>query len=176
MSETDVIVEVTAVEASTIVVEVVAPPPAVMVVEVVTPPSVAVIEVEDFGGPPIGYPQLPVALRQLPISFPFSDKPGINIAINVPMGFAVTVPAGLAGTMSYARIKPAANAVFTLNRVVGAVVTLLGTVTLTPDSQTSHVLAGPGGAVAVGEVLQILTGAQDASLADIGITVMANRV
>jgi hypothetical protein len=160
-----VIVEVTTVETSTLVVEVVVPPP-----------IVAVIEVVDFAGPPIGYPQLPAELRQLPISFPFGDRPAEGSVVNVPMGFTLTVPAGLAGTRTYAGTKALTGATFTLNRVSGAVVTPLGTVTITPASNTSCDLAGPGGTVPAGDVMQIVVGAQDTRLADVGITILANRV
>jgi hypothetical protein len=173
-----IIVEVTAVEASTIVVEVVAPPPAVTVVEIVTPPPiVAVIEVEDFGGPPIGYPQLPVELRQLPIVFTFSAMPAEGAAVNVPMGFALTVPVSLAGAVTYAVAGPAAPTPFHLNRISGGVLTALGTVTLLPSAAgTAHAATGPGGPLAAGDVLQIVPGPQDTILTDVGITIMANRV
>jgi hypothetical protein len=165
MSGTDTIVEVVTVEASTLTVDVIVPPPAVVVIELV-----------DFAGPPIGYPQLPAELRQLPISFPFGDQPNAGAVVNVPMGFTVTVPTGLAGTRVYSGARASANATFTLNRVSGAVTTLLGTITITPASNTSCILAGPGGTVPAGDVMQIFVGAQDATLADVGITVMANRV
>lgn len=161
----DTIVEVVSVEASTLTVDVIMPPLVAMVIEVV-----------DFAGPPIGYPQLPEELRQLPISFPFTDKPGTGTTVNVPMGFAVTVPVGLAGARTYAGVKPAVGSTFTLNRVAGGVVTELGTVTLTPATNTSRDLAGPGGPLAAGDVMQIVAGASDANAADIGITIMANRV
>jgi hypothetical protein len=161
----DTIVEIVSVEASTLTVDVIMPPSVAMVIEVV-----------DFAGPPIGYPQLPEELRQLPISFPFTDKPGTGTTVNVPMGFAVTVPVGLAGARTYAGVKPAVGSTFTLNRVAGGVVTELGTVTLTPATNTSRDLAGPGGPLAAGDVMQIVAGASDANAADIGITIMANRV
>lgn len=161
----DTIVEIVSVEASTLTVDVIVPPPAAVVIEVVA-----------FAGPPIGYPQLPEELRQLPISFPFTDRPGTGTTVNVPMGFAVTVPVGLAGARTYAGVKPVFGSVFTLNRVSGIAVTELGTVTLTPATNTSCVLAGPGGPLAAGDVMQIVAGASDANAADIGITIMANRV
>jgi hypothetical protein len=162
----DTIVEIVSVEASTLTVEVVMPPPAAVVVEVV-----------DFAGPPIGYPQLPEELRQLPISFPFSSRPGQGLMVNVPMGFTVTVPIGLVGTKTYADIPPQAPAVFLLNRVSGAVSYPLGTITIMPGGHHDNVLAGLGGSVPVGEVMQIVAPeTQDIDLSDIGITIMVNRV
>jgi hypothetical protein len=174
VSET--IVEVVTVEASTLTVDVVVSPPVAAIDVVAPPPAAVVIELVEFAGPPIGYPQLPAELRQLPISFPFGDRPGAGSVVNVPMGFTVTVPAGLAGTRVWSGARASANATFTLNRLSGITVTLLGTITITPATNTSCILAGPGGTVPAGDVMQILVGAQDATLADVGITVMANRV
>jgi len=161
-----VVVEVTTIETSTLVVEVVMPPAVVAVVEVV-----------DFAGPPIGYPQLPVELRQLPIVFTFSAMPAEGAAVNVPMGMALTVPVDLAGCVTYAASPPAAPTDFQLNRLSDGVTTELGVITLLPGVMgTASSTTGPGGPLAAGDVLQIVPGAQDATLADVGITVMADRV
>jgi len=124
------------------------------------------------------YAQLPAAVQQVPIAFPFSGKPATGAVVNVPMAFAVTVAASLAGTVAYSGTKATSNATFNVNRILAAGGTsTIGTVVITNASNTSCTLSGTGGSLAAGDVLQIVAPmAQDATLADVGLSIMTQRV
>jgi hypothetical protein len=116
-------------------------------------------------------------VEKIPIAFPVVGKPIAATALYIPVVIPMTIPPALAGTIGFANVAATANAVFTLNKIAaGGVVTALGTITAPPGAKTGFALAGAGGALAVGEILQLVAPTtQDTTLADVGITLVALR-
>lgn len=125
---------------------------------------------------PIDYANLPAASNMAPLSYPTVGKPNSGLTVNIPMPWTVTIPAALAGTVIYQGTLTTANAVFTVNKISGGTTTAMGTITVLPTGRTNATLAGAGGLLAVGDVLQLVApGVQDSTLADLGISILAMK-
>ncbi len=108
--------------------------------------------------------------------FVFIGAPAAGGTISLPMPFAVTIPANLAGTLTFST-PPAAAAAFTLQATVSKAVIDLGTITVEPGSATNFVLSTQDAAtIPAGAVVRMIAPATaDATLADCSFTVLAAR-
>jgi hypothetical protein len=115
-------------------------------------------------------------IPKVPIPFIYPGLPPANQVINVPMTIGINIPSGLSGAVIYDSTQATANAVFTLKKISGGVTTTIGTITITPASHTSCTLAGSGGTLSAGDVLQMFApGTQDTTLADVSLTMLVTR-
>jgi hypothetical protein len=112
-------------------------------------------------------------IRTVGFTVAFPGKPAATAHVNSCVAFPVSVAASLAGSQAYGGTVATADTTFTVNQISAGVTTALGTIVL--HATGAPTLAGAGGTLAAGDVLQILAPAQDATLADVGITVMATR-
>ena len=116
------------------------------------------------------------AITNLPIAFVFAGKPASSALVNVPITISTTIPASLTGSITFVTTTATASTIFTLNKISGGTTTALGTVTITPLSATGRTLAGAGGALLPGDCLQMVApSTADSTLADLGITILAQR-
>jgi hypothetical protein len=123
------------------------------------------------------YAQLPTEVQQIPLGFILPGKPTTGQVYNLSVPFAVTIAASLAGSTVYETTLATSSAIFTVNKITtGNTITALGTVTITTTNHFSCTLAGAGGSLAAGDVLQLVAPTQDATLSDISISILASRV
>jgi len=125
----------------------------------------------------ITYSNLPLEVQWVPIAFPIAGKPAASAMINVPMVMPVTLPNPfVTGVRVYANTAPAGNANFALNKISGGVTTNIGNIMITAGSHTTVTPTGTGGGLVDGDCLQLVApSTQDATLSDLGITIMASR-
>lgn len=114
------------------------------------------------------------AVGDIPIDFQWAGLPPAAGVLHRAIVTPITIAASLAGSVGFANIASTASKVFTVNKISGGTTTALGTLTAAIGVKTPFTLAGLGGSLAAGDVLQIVAPTpQDSTLADIGITILA---
>jgi hypothetical protein len=115
-------------------------------------------------------------VRTVPLVFIIPGKPSGAQVYNLVLADTTTLAANFAGTVVYATTPATADAVFTVKRISGATATVIGSITVAAGAHSACTLSAQPAAVFVADdVLQLVAPAQDATLADIGITIPATR-
>ena len=129
-------------------------------------------------GAAVAWTQMPAEAQQLPLGFVLPGKPAVSAVFHLVMAMAVVIPANFAGTVAYAGTVASANATFTLNHISGATTTEIGTIIFNTTGHTAIALSTQAAvSVAAGDVLQLVAPAlQDATLADLGLTILTGKV
>lgn len=119
---------------------------------------------------------LPTSVNSVPIAFSFSGKPLGGASIVVPIAMPLIIPANLAGSTTYiGGSLPTASAVFNLYCSTSSGGFGVGTITF-PASGSVPTFAGNGGTIAAGYALSLTApSTQDATLSNVGITILATR-
>lgn len=107
----------------------------------------------------------------LMVAFSFPGLPAVSQQSNLVTALEFVIPANFTGSAFYAGTAASAAVSFTISQVVSGVNTIIGSVT------SAGVFSGAGGTLAVGDVLRVTApAAQDATLADVAISILAARV
>ncbi len=125
--------------------------------------------------------QLPASVQAVPVPFVLPGKPAAGQVYNIPIVIPLLLPANLAGTATCDGTHTTADAVFTINKISGASAATAATVTIRPPSGAGQDITQRSTQDAVnfaaGDILQLVAPAPaDATLADIGITLLMQRV
>lgn len=128
-------------------------------------------DLSDLGDLNAARANLGVATIGLP--FYFADQPTVSQTVFLPLVRPLALPANFAGMATWCGTVATANASFTVQYIRQQVVTQIGTLTLTKQNQRN---SGVSSAVTLlaGDVLVLVApSTQDATLADVAITLAA---
>lgn len=111
------------------------------------------------------------------ISVTITGMPAAGAMYNSVIAIPLTLPANFQGTQVYDGTQATANTIVTVKKITGGTtVSTIGTITITPTGHQSFQLSTQAAvSFAAGDVLQCLFPAQDATLADVSIAILANR-
>jgi hypothetical protein len=124
----------------------------------------------------VPWDNLPGEVQTLPIAFVIPGRPANGQVYNVVLPIPCTIAADFSGSGVYAGSIATGNAEFLLRRISNGESTTIGTATFTSASHTSCQWSSQATTMVAGDVLQLVAPTpQDATLADIGISVLATK-
>ena len=117
------------------------------------------------------------AVRSVPFAFSFSGKPLAGQMIHTALisDVPITIAAGFTGTVGYVGTNPTASATFTLSKVHSGTATAIGTIAISTAGALT-LTAASAYTSAAGDTLRLTApSVQDATLADVCLTIEAKR-
>lgn len=123
------------------------------------------------------YTRLPAEVQNIPIVFPFVGRPTNALSIYIPLVQATTIPANFAGSVAYSNATASATIAFTLVYIRAGASTTIGTVTFSSGSSAGVFSVQAQVNLLIGDILVCEAPTpQDASLADVGISLLLKKV
>lgn len=124
-----------------------------------------------------GYTKLPSEVQNIPITFPFVDRPLDGQKVFVPIVQDTDVPANFAGTVGYSNTLATASAVLTFSRIRAGVSVDIGTVTFTSGSSAPTLSTQALAHLLTNDIAYVTAPSpRDTTLADFSITFLFKKV
>ena len=132
----------------------------------------------DWVNKTLTYSELPTEILDFPLSFIIQGKPNSSQTYNLVIAMPITIPIDLTGTFSYVGMVATGSSLFVINKISGGTTTAIAEILLIAGSHTANTLTcSTAVTFAAGDVFQLVGPASpDATLSDIGITILSTKI